>query len=93
MPRVDQSQRTDDGRGSGADANSDQPERWYRVKTLFFEALEQPQSDRSAFVVRATSGDPHLRREVESLLASDEAAASFVETPAVGLLSSLPSDE
>jgi TolB-like protein/Tfp pilus assembly protein PilF/tRNA A-37 threonylcarbamoyl transferase component Bud32 len=89
MPLVHRSQRADDGRGSGAEASSDQPERWSRVKALFLEALQYPDADRSAFVVRVTAGDPDLRKEIESLLASDEAAASFAETPAAGLLSTI----
>src|SRR5690349_16361429 len=88
MPFADQAQRAEDGRSPGADANSSQPERWQRVKALFLDALEQPLSDRSAFVARVTSGDPDLRRELESLLGSDEAAASFVEVPAAALLAS-----
>ncbi|MFL5613579.1 MAG: protein kinase domain-containing protein [Gemmatimonadaceae bacterium] len=93
MPLVDQSRRADDGRVSETDASSGQSERWYRAKTLFLEALQQPASDRIAFVGRATSDDPALRTEVESLLASDEAAASFAEIPAAGLLGSIQSDE
>ncbi len=53
---------------------------------MFLQALEQPQAERSAFLERTCSDDPELRREVESLLASDAAAESFCETPAAGLL-------
>jgi hypothetical protein len=53
---------------------------------VFVEALELPEIDRSAFVARACEGDATLRREIESLLASEKAAASFLEAPAAELL-------
>jgi TolB-like protein/tetratricopeptide (TPR) repeat protein len=56
------------------------------VKALFLEALEHPESERSAFVERAAAGDSDLRSEVESLLASDGAAGDFCETPAAAIL-------
>lgn len=61
-------------------------ERWTRVKALFLEALEYPDSDRSAFVARASAGDADLMNELNSLLASEKAAASFCESPAAGLI-------
>jgi serine/threonine-protein kinase len=86
MPRVEQSRRAADGRGPEAEASPGQLERWTRVKALFLEALEYPDSERSAFIALASAGDPDLRTELESLLASEEAAASFCESPAAGLL-------
>jgi serine/threonine-protein kinase len=61
-------------------------ERWARIKAVFVEALELPETERSAFVARACEGDATLRTEIESLLASEKAAASFLEAPAAGLL-------
>jgi serine/threonine protein kinase/Tol biopolymer transport system component len=46
-------------------------ERWRRVKALFQAAIERPAAERTAFLATATLGDDDLRREVESLLASD----------------------
>jgi Tol biopolymer transport system component len=46
-------------------------ERWQRVKALFQAVVERPAEERSAFLATACSGDDELRREVESLLASD----------------------
>ncbi len=46
-------------------------ERWQRVKALFQDAVERPPDERDAFLTSATAGDEELRREVESLLASD----------------------
>ena len=48
-------------------------DRWLRVKRLFEAAVEQPESERSAFVSDAVAGDDTLRREVEALLAADGA--------------------
>jgi eukaryotic-like serine/threonine-protein kinase len=41
------------------------------VKALFQAAVERPAAERDAFLVAATGDDDALRREVESLLASD----------------------
>jgi Tol biopolymer transport system component len=46
-------------------------DRWQRVKDLFQAAVERPPADRGAFLAAAAAGDEALRREVESLLASD----------------------
>ena len=61
-------------------------ELWGRTKAVFVQALELPEIERRAFVERACEGDATLRKEVESLLASEKAAASFLEAPAAGLL-------
>ena len=50
-------------------------DRWLRVKQLFEAAVEQPLSERSAFLSAAVAGDETLRREVEALLAADAAGA------------------
>lgn len=62
------------------------PLRWLRIKDVFLEALDRPPEQRSEYVARACAGDEGLLREVESLLASDDAAANFCETPAAALL-------
>jgi eukaryotic-like serine/threonine-protein kinase len=51
-------------------------DRWQRVKALFQAAVERPHADRKAFVAAGADGDEDLRRDVESLLASDAAGAS-----------------
>jgi Tol biopolymer transport system component len=56
-------------------------DRWRRVKALFEAAVERPAEERDAFLVAATAGDVALRREVESLLASDGADGSFLQHP------------
>lgn len=55
---------------------------WPRVKEIFHETLDQPSGQRAAFVRTACAGDAALQAMIESLLASDAAAKSFIETPA-----------
>jgi Tol biopolymer transport system component/tRNA A-37 threonylcarbamoyl transferase component Bud32 len=59
-----------------------EPERWRQVERLYESALEQPESDRVAFLERVCA-DEELRREVASLLAHQDAAANFIEVPAM----------
>jgi serine/threonine protein kinase/Tol biopolymer transport system component len=54
-------------------------ERWSRVKALFQAAVDRPAEERAAFLAAATGDDAALRREVESLLASDSSDASFLD--------------
>jgi serine/threonine-protein kinase len=54
-------------------------ERWPHVKALFQAAVERPADERAAFLAAATGDDAALRREVESLLASDTADGSFLD--------------
>jgi tetratricopeptide (TPR) repeat protein len=52
-----------------------------QVKELFSAALEHSPSERTAFVARACRDDSMLRARVEALIASHEAAPTFLETP------------
>jgi len=54
-------------------------ERWPRVKALFQAAVERPTEERDALLAAATGDDAALRREVESLLASDTSDVSFFD--------------
>ena len=47
------------------------PERWQKIEELFQSTLDRPIQEREAFLSNACDGDETLRREVESLLASD----------------------
>lgn len=58
------------------------PERWRRINELFHTLLEREPEHRSALLDEACAGDPELRREVETLLASHEEAGDFIEVPA-----------
>jgi eukaryotic-like serine/threonine-protein kinase len=57
-------------------------ERWRRVKALFQAAVERPPGERAKFLAAETGEDEALRREVESLLASDtEEGGAFDRWP------------
>src|SRR6202050_1092006 len=58
-------------------------ERWKRVDHLLQAALERPVSEREEFLRQACAGDEALEREVRSLLASQQQAGSFLESPAL----------
>ena len=58
-------------------------QRWMTVKRIHQAVLERDAADRAAFLEEACAGDEALRREVESLLAFQDAADSFMESPAL----------
>src|SRR5262245_6831174 len=58
-------------------------ERWATVKRLHQAALDREAGPRAAFLADACAGDETLRREVESLLAHEDRAQSFMESPAI----------
>src|SRR5437773_1056744 len=58
-------------------------EQWKRVDNLLQAALERPPGDRVEFLQQACAGDEALEREVRSLLASQQEAGSFLESPAI----------
>jgi Tol biopolymer transport system component/predicted Ser/Thr protein kinase len=58
------------------------PERWRQIDRLFLAALEREDEERVAFLDEGCAGDKGLRREVESLIASNEQAYTFIERPA-----------
>src|SRR5580704_17665309 len=44
---------------------------WRRIEEVFYEAIDLALGDRAAFLDRVCASDRELRRQVESLLASD----------------------
>jgi Tol biopolymer transport system component len=57
------------------------PERWREVRDLLAEALQLKQEDRPKYLDRACASDRELRREVDRLLSSSDAArSSFLES-------------
>ena len=56
--------------------------RWQRVRQLFHTCVELDPAQRDALMAQECAGDPDLRSEVESLLASLAASKTFMETPA-----------
>ena len=59
------------------------PDEWLRAKDLFVSARALPAADRDAYLAAACGSNDVLRREVESLLAADARANSFLESPAM----------
>jgi hypothetical protein len=58
------------------------PEHWKRVAELFEAAVEHEPAARADFLARAAAGDAALAEEVLRLLASDENAGTFLNSPA-----------
>jgi len=56
-------------------------ERWQQIKVVLEGALDREEAERTAFLDAACEGDDELRREVESLLASEPELGDFIETP------------
>jgi len=59
------------------------PEQYERVRSVFLVAQEKTGEQRAAFLDDTCGGDELIRREVVTLLASDERADTFLETPAL----------
>lgn len=58
------------------------PERWQQIKAVLDTAVALSPPEREAYLASACAADPELRREVDSLLVSHEAAASgFLGSP------------
>ncbi len=65
------------------------PERYRQIGKLLQAALELEPQHRRAFLDSACAGDQELRREVESLLSSDEQAGSFIAGGALEMAAGL----
>jgi serine/threonine protein kinase len=57
-------------------------ERWNRVSRVLDEVFEHPPAERAALLDRLCADDPAVRAEVQALLAADQEATGFLETPA-----------
>ncbi len=57
------------------------PERWQQIKVVLEGALDREVAERTAFLDISCQGDDELRREVESLVASEPELGDFIETP------------
>ena len=64
--------------GTGARMPAD---RWQQLKDVFQRALECSEETRRAFLDKACAGDPTLRGDVESLLASHAESEGFLSEP------------
>ena len=68
-------------------------ERWQQVERLYHSTLEKPAGERAAFLADACAGDEELRREVESLLAHEDEAAGFMESPALDVAARMVAED
>ena len=69
------------------------PERWQQVEQLYHSTLEKEVVERPAFLAEACAGDEGLRREVESLLAYEDQAEHFIESPALEVAANMMAEE
>ncbi len=58
-------------------------ERWKQVDRLLEAALARPRDERDAFLRQTCVDDEALEREIRSLLAAQEQAGSFLDSPAI----------
>jgi serine/threonine protein kinase len=65
------------------------PEQWQKVEQLYHSTLEKEVSERAAYLAGACAGDVALRQEVESLLAFEDRAELFIESPALDVAAKL----
>jgi len=70
------------------------PERYRQIDQIFQAALGLEPEQRTAYLDEVCSGDEKLRREVESLITSDQGGLSFIDEPAFEMAARvLASDE
>ena len=68
-------------------------ERWRRIQSLYYAALERDATGRAAFLTEACADDEELLREVESLLAVHEQAEGFMAEPALEIAARLIAED
>src|SRR5882762_1228924 len=59
------------------------PERWQQVEEVLQAALDCAPEERAAFFDQACAGDAELQTEASSLACAYDAAADFIEEPAM----------
>ncbi|HEX8151194.1 MAG TPA: protein kinase [Pyrinomonadaceae bacterium] len=69
------------------------PERYQRMKAIFYSALEREAADRPAYLDGAVGDDAALRAEVERLIAAHEREGSFLDAPAYEVAAHMLADE
>lgn len=65
------------------------PEQWRKVRELLGAVIDKAPAQRAALLDEWCAGDPELRAEVESLLASHESAGDFIEKPVYAVVPDL----
>ena len=68
-------------------------ERWQQVERLYHSVLTKHPSERSGFLAEICAGDEELRRELESLLAYEDRAETFIESPALDVAARMMAGE
>ncbi len=68
-------------------------ERWQQIEQLYHAALTRGGEERTTFLAEACAGNEGLRREVESLLAYEDQAANFIESPALNVAAKMFADD
>src|SRR5215831_6751413 len=58
-------------------------QRWKQIEIIYHEALDQPDTQRAAYVAVACGDNTDLRREVESLLELDGSPGAPIDRPAL----------
>jgi hypothetical protein len=61
------------------------PERWQRIESLYHQAVGVAEAERAAFLDRECGSDLALRQQIESLLAQETEADTFLEEPALAV--------
>jgi serine/threonine protein kinase len=59
------------------------PERWQQVEEVLQAALDRAPAERAAFLEQVCAGDAELQTEASSLASAYDAAADFIEEPAI----------
>ncbi len=57
------------------------PERWREIEDVFLAAVEMPHEERAPFIAERCGEDEDLKNEVLKLIASDDSASNFIESP------------
>ena len=68
-------------------------ERWQQIEQLYHAALARGGEERATFLAEVCAGNEELRREVESLLAYEDRAANFIESPALDVAARMIADD
>lgn len=63
--------------------------RWREIESLYHAARERDPGERARFLQEACGSDESLRDEVESLLANEDPASSFLESARAEALEAL----
>jgi len=68
-------------------------ERWRQIERLYDAALKRPADEREAFLDNACGGDEALRRRIDILIAAQEKAGDFLESPAWAMVADAPAPD